>query len=230
MKAKINHTNNKKEVIALDYKYSFLKDSGNDMARILNTFKYGCAVIGAMRSEYSDKENLQRSESLENDLRALGLGYRPSIGGFVENKGTENEVEVEELSFIVPYNKNKMTEEEFYSKMLDLCNKYEQESILLSLPTITEGKACYVKGDGNIDMSFNKIGLPKKPTYYTKPIKHNTPKFEFSDSDEYEIIRIPKVNLEEVANYYGKHSIYLNPNSSEPRKYDNGWRKDEESK
>ena len=225
MKANKSLTYNKKETIIFPYKYGFIKDSGNDMSRILTNLKNGACIIGAMRSECDDKENLKRTELLELDLKNLGLGYRPSIGGFVENKDTPDEVEVEELSFIVPYN-NKFTQQEFLNMMLRLCNKYSQESILISLPEFNDGKACYVKGDGEIDFSFNKIGLPKNPTYYTKPIKHNTPKFEFSDST-YNIYELPELNLKEVAQYYSKCHIRLNPNTSEVRHYDNGWRNGE---
>lgn len=222
MKARKSLTHNKIETLVFPYKYGFIKDSGNDMSRILTNLKKGACIIGAMRSEYDDKENLIRTENLENDLKQLGLGYRPSVGGFIENKDTKDEVEVEELSFIVPLN-NKFTEEEFLKTMMNLASKYDQESILVSLPSFNEGKACYVTPSGDIDMSFDRIGLPKNPTYYTKPIKHNTPKFEFSDS-KYNIYKVEDVDLESVANRYSKYYIRLNPNTSEPRHYENGWR------
>ena len=110
--------------------------------------------------------------------------------------------------------------------MIELCNKYNQESILISLPSVNNGKACYINGKGDIDISFNKIGFPKKPTYYTKPIKHNTPKFEFSD-DQYEFVKVEDIDLEEVAKYYSRGSIIPNEKTSEGRKFKDGWRKED---
>lgn len=227
MKYTINHTYNKVPIVVLGKNYAFLKDSGNDMSRILTMFKRGGAIVSAMRKDkYSDDENIERCEMLEKELRQKGFGYRPSVGGYVQQQGSPDELAVEELSFIVPYRPEQMSEKEFFDTMVDLCKEWEQESVLICLPSFNDGKACYINSNGEVDMSFDKIGLPKNPTYYTKPIKHNTPKFELQTEDSaYKITKVVDVDLYEVAKYYGSFSIYKNPNTSEVRKYDNGWYK-----
>lgn len=212
----LDKTLDKQEKLILG-NYSFVKDSGNDLGRIITNFKNGGMIISAMRSEYTLEENLKRTEDLKQTLKSLNLGFRPSIGGFIENL-EKNEISVEELSFIVPYNRNQMTEEKFYNIALSLCAKYGQDSVLVKLPSMFEGKAKAVNKYGEVDMNFGeKFKLAKNEEYYTKPIKHNTPAFTFPVEDG--------IKDEDIASYYGKWNYIRDMHSAEGRKYDKfGWR------
>lgn len=196
--------------IVLNEDYVFI-DSGNDMSRVLSTLKNGAMMVSASRGNFSDKENLERTKMLEQDLRKLGLGYRPSVGGYKEEK----EYEVEELSFLVPYMEDKYTEEEFYDIAVELCKKYGQDSVMLKLPGFNNGNPTFVDKYGEIDTTLKKnLKINSDEPYYTRLIKHNTPRFTIG-SDEPSTIK-----LDAIAKYYGRYTYYVSPNSSKIREYD----------
>ena len=216
-----NYGNYSKFVIDEDLTF-LVSDGGNDLSRLITTFKNGAMVISACRDEFDKKENLKRTLELKSDLKAKNLGFRPSAGGFIENIGTENEIAVEELSFIVPYNKNQMSEQEFFDIAVELCNKYGQESVLIMLPSLNNAKPFWVDKSGNNVQNFEKdFRLAKKTDYYTRPLKHHTPGFTYEfekidDSVESEY------NL--LANFYGTNHLLVGNNSLKRKEYDkDGW-------
>lgn len=216
MKFNIKRDKDKSQLIIDEEITLELTDGGNDMSRLITTFNNGAMVISACREEYSKEENLKRTKELKQDLIAKGVGFRPSAGGFIENANTPNEVAVEELSFIVPYDKNKMSEEDFFKFAIDLCGKYKQESVLVKLPSYNGGKPFWVNSKGENQQNFEKdFRLAKKEDYYTRPLKHHTPGFTY----EFEKEEVEDSNF--LARYYNSNKIINNA------EYDNeGWKKD----
>lgn len=217
-----------------DFKYSrltfdqditfIISDGGNDLSRLITTFKNGAFVISASRDNYSQEENIKRTKNLKQDLINYKLGFRPSAGGFIENVGTENEVAVEELSFIVPYNKNQMSEEKFLNIAIELCNKYDQESVLVALPNINSGKPYWVDKNGSNVQNFKKdFRLAQKNDFYTRPLKHHTPGFTYEFE---EITDSEPSDLEVLAKYYSTSHLLVSNNSLKRLEYDkDGWYK-----
>ena len=132
--------------------------------------------------------NNQRTKELLSDIKKKGFTYTPCFGGFIENKGLENEQEVYEKSFIIyPYKKNESYDfQELKDFAIEMCDKYDQESVLIKAPT--ETPKCYNKnGDITIEMgndatfndvaqeyftdlnknTSNKINPNSKPTRFT---------------------------------------------------------------
>ena len=132
--------------------------------------------------------NNQRTKELLNDIIEKGFRYTPCFGGFIENQGLENEQEVYEKSFIIyPYKKDKSYNfQELKDFAIEMCDKYDQESVLIKAPT--ETPKCYNKnGDITIEMgndatfndvaqeyftdlnknTSNKINPNSKPTRFT---------------------------------------------------------------
>lgn len=228
MKYKITYSNmimedksGKKESIPLihisdEYIFS-LYDSSNITSRILSYKNTGAAIISASRGEYVDKdspekitpENLKRTKLLEQDLRDIGFGFRPVIGGFKENFGTPEEKLVNELSFIVPKPKD-VGEDKFLNIMLNLGKKYEQDSILVVLPTINNGNPVYLDTKTNIgkeEMDFNTYRFAgPEDIYFTKLIKGNTPAFTLEKKDslnnKYKFFVNPNLTMDSIGNYY----------------------------
>lgn len=91
-----------------------------------------CCFITAFRGEYSRKENQKRNKQLEADLKNSGLTFIKADGGFIENAGTENATRVTEESFCVI--NNRYTDEDFIDLMCDLCGKYNQDAVLITIP------------------------------------------------------------------------------------------------
>jgi hypothetical protein len=63
--------------------------------------KYLFAILTAFRGEHSREENLERNKVLQSNIRKEGFGFFKLEGYWVENKGTENELDVVEDSFFI---------------------------------------------------------------------------------------------------------------------------------
>lgn len=167
-----------------DRDYVFIIDSGNDLNRIMQNFKNGAFIISASRNEYSADENIERTKNLENFLKSNKIGYRPCVGGYIETLDNGEKVDVQEISFQIPYDSNKYTKSEFLDLALDLCDKYDQESVLIAIEGINNGNPVWLDKNSNIVGKFKKdIKLASEEDYYTKSTKHNTPSFKFELTD-----------------------------------------------
>lgn len=177
-----------------DSRFVFRIDDAS-LSRIQTHTEKGMMIISASKHNLSDKENLDRSIELEKDIRSAGLGFISTLGGYPEEGDVGT---VEELSYVVPYMPNVMSEEEFAKLAVKLCEKYGQETVLVALPSIQEGRPVYLDKDSNIDMMFRKGISEKKEDdpYYTKFRKKSGKAFTFRESEKTktEIIdSLPKV-------------------------------------
>lgn len=109
----------------------------SNWGRITQHIDDGCMMISACRGDKTEAENAKRTDQLAKDLRGYKFGYIRILGGYIENKGTPDEVEVTEESFFVPKPKD-MGDEEFFNVAIRLCKRYNQDSVLISLPDYTE--------------------------------------------------------------------------------------------
>lgn len=76
---------------------------------------------------YTNAENMQRSEALSKQLVALGYGITKGMGGYIENYGSDHEIEVDEKVFIVMDIKDRGMVK---SDLVKLGTQFEQDSIL----------------------------------------------------------------------------------------------------
>lgn len=184
------------QVHVFDDSFRFIvKDKQNKLVSVYNKYSTnGMAILSASRAENTPEQNKLLSKQLQADIRAKNLGYVSTLGGFVENKDADNEAVVTELSFIVPYNAAVISKEDFFDFVLDMCKKYNQDSVLLQVPWFNNGQPTYLNKNGAIDMSFSnkRIVKPGESEYFTQ-IKGTNKAFEFTDSTSKRKI------------YFGKH-------------------------
>ena len=108
---------------------------------------------------------------LQKDIRAKNLGYVSTLGGFEEeDKDTGLPVKVTELSFIVPYNPNVISQEDFFEFAVDMCKKYNQDSVLFKYCNGTVG--CFDK-NGKFDIISSNFKVNKLSEYMTEVKKRN---------------------------------------------------------
>jgi|SRR6056297_512584 len=122
------------------YKRKFKEAS---WSRIIHHIESGTsfAVISAYVKDYSYKVNLEKHEELRKDIRKMGYGYIEQKSGY-SYKDIETDRMFEEESFFIPMiSKN---------EALELCNTYEQESILFKDDA---GFYC-ILSNGKIDTEF----------------------------------------------------------------------------
>lgn len=159
-----------------------INDGSSEFSRLMTYYKNGFAIISASRNENSESYNKKYTEELEKYVAGIGLGYRKMLGGFPEEKKDGSTVQVEEISIAFPYDKNRMSEQDFFNIAINLCDKFEQESVLICLPTLTNGYPTYFDRSGNKVMEFKNVRLSvPSDQFYSKPNK--APKFTFDSID-----------------------------------------------
>ena len=183
----------------------------------------GYVIISACRgSEYFDLDktnpqqlnklnqiNNQRTKDLLNDIKKKGFTYTPCFGGFIKNKGLENEQEVYEQSFIIyPYKKDKSFNfQELKDFAIEMCNKYDQDSVLIKAPT--ENPKCYDdNGDITMEMGNDATFNDITQEYFTdlhkntsNKIKNDTKPTRFTFTETYIPLK-PQSYSEGVVRYY----------------------------
>jgi len=114
--------------------------------------KHDCATITAFRNDPTDDTycapdykapslyqqqglsareiNMRNNNLLRAALLDKGFSVTPIDGTYIENFGTDDEIEVKENSFFVA-NTSSLTQEEFFGILIDLGKKFCQDSIML---------------------------------------------------------------------------------------------------
>ena len=118
-------------------------------------YNSGFVIVSASRSENTNQENNQLTKELFLKLKNSNYSYIPVFGGFIENKGSENEQHVYEKSFLI-LNYNKEGEELPFQDLknfaLEIWSEYNQDSVLLKSPN---GQPQYITRGGDVDMEFS---------------------------------------------------------------------------
>ena len=152
----------------------------------------GYAIISACRGgndfglgdSQRDKDRLaqinkERMRELIADIQKAGFSYTLSYGGFIENKGTENEEGVYERSVIVYAEKRDGSVDMNGLKDFAIaeCKKFNQDNVLVVMPN---EKPKYINQKGGIDFeldgqaTFNDISQ----TYFTDLHKNTQDKIK----------------------------------------------------
>lgn len=111
---------------------------------------------------YTTKEKKDRNAILKSKLLAKGYGVTSIDGVYIENYGTNNEIQVKEESFIVVDLKDKGT---LKKDLIELGEEFEQDSITYSKPSgeyyLISSNTCSsgYPGKGKIGVEI-KLGKP----------------------------------------------------------------------
>lgn len=154
----------------------------------------------------------KRNNSLRKDIESLGLGYIRTVGGF-----REGDVDVVEMSFLIPYAKTNMTITEFVGEFLKLCAKYNQDSILVKYPE--DDHVFYVDRNGNEDMVFDSFRYNDMAVYFSYLLKGKDrgKKWEYIKTESIKkdikcfdyLATYKAYDIRERAMVDGRHEIYL---------------------
>lgn len=186
------------------------KINESNWGRIIQHIDNGCMMISACRGDKTEEENAKRTDQLANDIREANLGYIRILGGYIENKGTDNEKEVTEESFFVPKNKN-MSDEDFFDIAIKFCKKYNQDSVLISLPKYTDFGYYDKNGDFDFSPGEKFIANDKNIGEYFSALVYgprSKKKFAFSElKTEWLAVRHPSSSYQ--AAYMSKMNEYF---------------------
>ncbi len=105
-------------------------------------------------------ENKRRTKNLASDIKNAGYSYMPVYGGYIEDKNGE----VLEASFVIFNYDNRGNSgdfEDLKSFAIEMCGKYNQDSILICEP-------------GNVPMYYNRNGdIVSDPSKSSNKVKVN---------------------------------------------------------
>lgn len=183
------------------------------LPRVLEHLHNGAFIISAMKGgfpvgktyeEFTPDEkatyrnNINATNELKAKLKAKGLGYIPSLGGFIESdKKTGQEINVNEFSFIVPKPAN-MDSKTFVDIAMGLAKEYDQDSVMVGgIPEIDNGQIRYLSPSKAVDIAwdidpnakfskatvYKKLDLENRP-YYTQPKKTGPRNFTFDSESK----------------------------------------------
>jgi hypothetical protein len=146
---------------------------GRMYAAIASNPRSPIAILTAFRGERPLMANRAMNRELEGDLRRLGWGYVPVMGGFVEKvrdaegkeTGEAKKIDSEESYVVTGPMDNP---ERFRSDLGGLLHKYGQEAAVMKLPG--DENAYLLNANGTI-MSIGKWSNNKMADYFTRMVK-----------------------------------------------------------
>lgn len=126
-----------------------------------NSHDYPVGLITAFRGERPFEENLRLNIEMSNIIRKR-YGFVWVDGCWVENAGTENELEAKEVSMLVIGNKNDDTA--LFDQLVELAHRYNQDGFVFKN---TLGRTAVYDKDGNEMFAFSALSFDKLSTAYT---------------------------------------------------------------
>lgn len=148
----------------------------------------GYCIVSACRGDKTHVENNARTKQLASDIKSAGYSYMPVYGGYIEDDNGE----VLEASFVIFNYDNRGNSgdfEDLKSFAIEMCSKYNQDSILIcepgSVPT-------YYNRNGQIvsdpSKSSDKVKVNDKNEPYFTKFKNKSKQFTydiaFPDGDD----------------------------------------------
>lgn len=159
--------------------------------------------------ELNRSYNFHSTMKLKEELDRLNFGYRPVWGLYQETGVISGD---KETSFLVPYLPEKISEEDFTELAVKLCNKYYQDSVLLTLPWME--KAIYITKDYDIDVILKqKPRIANEEDMYLSQTKRtNSKPFTYDFEDTAKIISDSIQKCKHQFDFMAHH-------------FDHGWRR-----
>lgn len=154
--------------------------------RIIDKHGYnGYAIVSAYRHDKTPAENRKNHLALIDDVNKAGFAYMKMFGGFIEDIDTDNPVEVKEpVLFITNFKRGSVkpleNTDELKKLAMDLCVKYNQDSILFK---DIDSEPMYIDKEGNVDFQFsgNLSTNNTSEPYFTSINKNNNGRFTFKE-------------------------------------------------
>lgn len=134
----------------------FIKESG--LSRIYSKIKdHTSGSISGHRDEYTNAEGQQNNKEIAAYLKSQGYSVTKVSGNYIENQGSENEVEKKEPSFfVVNDNVEGWDDGELEKDLVRLGEAYDQDSVLVIPPG---GDDAYLVGTthrDDVDLDFGE--------------------------------------------------------------------------
>lgn len=154
--------------------------------RIIDKHGYnGYAIVSAYRNDKTPAENRENHLALIDDVNKAGFAYMKMFGGFIEDINTDNPIEVKEpVLFITNFKRGSVkpleNTDELKKLAMDLCVKYNQDSILFK---DIDSEPKYIDKEGNVDFEFsgNLSTNNTSEPYFTSINKNNNGRLTYKE-------------------------------------------------
>lgn len=174
--------------------YARTEETAASLSRVYqHTKERSIGALTAFRNEYSLQENRERNKELEKSIRDAGYGFIKVKGRYIENRGTDREVPVDEESFIIVGGKSDEDKAKLNHFLVDLGKQYEQDSILFKPYDSSEAALVFTSGNEagstfnvgewsptNLGEYFSVLGKGRSFEFRQKP----EPKQETQDQEQ----------------------------------------------
>lgn len=175
-----------------------VKESGANITRLLQHLQEGdVAFISASRHDYPELKNSTNKEqdvanlnnintaALSRDIHNAGYSYIKVKGGYKEEDPTTGQlIPVSEDTFaVINQNKNgeKSSQDNFFKHMLGLCDKYNQDAVLIAIKDNPKYPIASYDRSGNIVYGpFNDLNFKDVEDFFTSIHGH---KFIFENTE-----------------------------------------------
>jgi len=122
-------------------------------------------IITAFRGEYTLEENTRKNKELASSLRSLGFGYTWVDGAWIENKGTDEESHVSEVSILVAGEPG--TDDKLFNALQSAAMKYNQDAFVFKGSNDNAKIGIYDK-NGKVEITFDNARLDRIGDVYTR--------------------------------------------------------------
>lgn len=183
--------------------YYTVKEAGINLSRLLYHLENNdVAFITAFRHNLSKNENIQRNKKLALDIYNIKLSFIKIMGSYTEEKIEKATVED---SFAVIHNYTNIADQDtFFNEMIGLCNKYNQDSVLISLKDRKDIPcATYNRKKEIVYGPFNGLTTQNIENFFSKIHGHNFKMKEFNESIESNNVK----SFNNAAAYYSTKQI-----------------------
>lgn len=127
--------------------YARTEETAASLSRVYqHTKERNIGALTAFRNEYSLQENRERNKGLEKSIRDAGYGFIRVKGRYIENRGTDKEVPVDEESFIVIGGKTDEDKNKLNAFLTKLGAEYQQDSVLFKPYDDSEAHLVFTTG------------------------------------------------------------------------------------
>lgn len=135
------------------------------LSRVFSHFKSDrpVGIITAFRGEYPVEENTKRNQQLASKLRSEGFGYVWVDGAWIENKGTDDEETVSEVSLMIIGQKGEG--DKLFNFLQQAAQTYDQEAFVF------KGEDQHIgvySGSGEKEMEFSEIRMDQVADVYSR--------------------------------------------------------------
>lgn len=138
-----------------------------NLSRVYNHFKGDApvAIITAFRKDVLPEKNVANNHVLANKLNRAGMGYVWVDGAWIENKATDSEVHVSEVSILAIGKAG--SDDKMFQTLVSAAKEFNQDGFIYKASGVDSPLKLFDK-NGTEELSFNRVSMDTISDMYTR--------------------------------------------------------------